>query len=327
MIAGMTYYQIAWYFLMYSFFGWCLEVIYHAVKAGKVINRGFLCGPLCPVYGFGVLAVFSMTKSVLPHLTGMAENTFTTERSLTGLLIVFAAGVILATAVELIAGWALDKLFHMRWWDYSKEPMNFRGYICVRFSIIWGLAIVFVVRIVQPMMEQSHTARLPVRCGIWVLAVLYLLLAADVAVTVMIVAGLNKKLKELDEVQREMKTVSDRLSCVLATGTMRAQENIEEARVQSALAKMEARDAVEEARGAFDDVVYETKQGLMNAQEEAKAALREKRETYTKRKAEIEERLFAGRIFGSGRILRAFPYLTHRNYEEIVEELRRKTGI
>ena len=53
MIAGMTYYEIASYFLIYSFIGWCVEVIYHAVKVGKVINRGFLCGPVCPVYGFG----------------------------------------------------------------------------------------------------------------------------------------------------------------------------------------------------------------------------------------------------------------------------------
>ena len=58
MIAGMTLYQIGWYFVMYSFLGWVVEVAYHAVTQGKVVNRGFLSGPVCPVYGFGMLFVF-----------------------------------------------------------------------------------------------------------------------------------------------------------------------------------------------------------------------------------------------------------------------------
>ena len=61
MIFGMTYYQICWYFLFYSFCGWVLEVIFHAAALGRIVNRGFLNGPICPVYGFGALAVFSLT--------------------------------------------------------------------------------------------------------------------------------------------------------------------------------------------------------------------------------------------------------------------------
>ena len=272
MFAGMTFYEILWYFLIYSFAGWCVEVIYHAVKTGKVINRGFLCGPLCPVYGFGVLMVFSVTKWALPTLTGMPESTFSTERSLAGLLIVFLAGVILATAVELFAGWILDMAFHMRWWDYTNEPMNLHGYICVRFSIIWGLAIVFVVRIIQPMIEAGAMFRVPERIGWWPLAVMYPVLLADFIVTVMIVAGLNKKLKELDDVQKEMKVVSDRLSYVLATGTIRTQQNVEEARVQTALAKMEMRDAADEAKDAFGDAVLEARTAWRDKADEAKDA-------------------------------------------------------
>ena len=68
MIAGMTYYQIFWYFMIYSFAGWCIEVIFHVFSVGKIINRGFLCGPVCPVYGFGVLSVFTVVYSVLPDI-------------------------------------------------------------------------------------------------------------------------------------------------------------------------------------------------------------------------------------------------------------------
>ena len=64
MICGMTYFQICLYFLFYSFGGWVVEVIFHAVTLGKVINRGFLNGPVCPVYGFGVLSVFALLNTL-----------------------------------------------------------------------------------------------------------------------------------------------------------------------------------------------------------------------------------------------------------------------
>ena len=121
MICGMTYYQICWYFLIYSFGGWALEVVYHAVACGKVINRGFLNGPVCPVYGFGVLSVFAMINTIQGGGYLMNDG------------MIFLFGVILATAVELIAGWLLDVCFHARWWDYSSKPLNLHGYICLEF--------------------------------------------------------------------------------------------------------------------------------------------------------------------------------------------------
>ena len=133
----MTYYQICWYFLIYSFGGWALEVVYHAVACGKVINRGFLNGPVCPVYGFGVLSVFAMMNTFQGSGYQLSDG------------MIFLFGVILATAVELIAGWLLDVCFHARWWDYSNKPLNFHGYICLEFSLIWGVAILLVVKIFQ----------------------------------------------------------------------------------------------------------------------------------------------------------------------------------
>ena len=145
MICGMTYYQIFWYFLIYSFGGWVIEVIFHAVALGKVVNRGFLNGPVCPVYGFGVLSVFAMINTLQSSGYQMSDG------------MIFLFGIILATVVELIAGWLLDVCFHARWWDYSDKPLNFHGYICLEFSIIWGLAIVLVVKVFQKYVE-NHTS-------------------------------------------------------------------------------------------------------------------------------------------------------------------------
>ena len=129
MICGMTYFQICLYFLIYSFGGWVVEVIFHAVALGKVINRGFLNGPVCPVYGFGVLSVFALLNTIQGSGRQMSDG------------MIFVFGIVLATAVELVAGWLLDVCFHARWWDYSDKPFNFHGYICLEFSLIWGLAI------------------------------------------------------------------------------------------------------------------------------------------------------------------------------------------
>ena len=64
MIGGLTIYEIVWFFMLYSFLGWVLEVVYHAVSNGEIVNRGFLNGPVCPIYGFGMVGVFTLFNSL-----------------------------------------------------------------------------------------------------------------------------------------------------------------------------------------------------------------------------------------------------------------------
>ena len=195
MICGMTYFQICLYFLVYSFGGWVVEVIFHAVALGKVINRGFLNGPVCPVYGFGVLSVFALLNTIQSGGHQMSEG------------MIFVFGFVLATAVELIAGWLLDVCFHARWWDYSDKPLNFHGYICLEFSLIWGLAIVMVVKVFQKYVENqvSHT---PATWEWVVIAILYAVYLTDFIVTVAVIRGLNKKLTRLDKVSSDLRMIS-----------------------------------------------------------------------------------------------------------------------
>ena len=312
MIAGMTYYQIFWYFMIYSFAGWCIEVIFHVFSVGKIINRGFLCGPVCPVYGFGVLSVFTVVYSVLPDIFHYPVEKLIGGDDIVGILLVFICGVVFATIVELSAGWMLDTAFHARWWDYSNEPFNFRGYICPRFSMIWGLACLLVVRVVQPAMANSLLLRIPERIGWPILGVLYVTFLADFVVTVMIVAGLNKKLRELDEVQRRMRIVSDGLSEKLGEGTMRAQTTIEEQRLQATLAKYEARDAMQNQKKKMQEKASQAKAQRRDSQERASA---------------LKEKILSGRFFGSRRILEAFPNMKHREYDAALMDVQRDLQI
>ncbi len=285
MIAGMTYYEMAGYFLVYSFLGWCLEVVYQAVKRGKVVNRGFLCGPVCPVYGFGVLAVFILTKSPLAERLGITGASLAQGNDLAGILILYVFGVLLATTVELLAGWLLDVLFHARWWDYSKEPFNFHGYICLCFSLIWGAAILFVVLILQPVIEMDSRLEIPPSVGWVILAVCYAILALDLLVTVMIVAGFNKKLSELDKLQQELRRVSDGLSQKLGNDTLKVEKNVSKVKDQ---AELKRRD--------LQTRINEKKQELMNSDA----------------------------FFGPKRLLKAFPDIRHRDYQDALNTLRAK---
>ena len=294
MICGMTYYQICWYFLIYSFGGWALEVVYHAVACGKVINRGFLNGPVCPVYGFGVLSVFAMM------------NTFQGSGYQLNDGMIFLFGVILATAVELIAGWLLDVCFHARWWDYSDKPLNFHGYICLEFSLIWGVAILLVVKVFQSFVEHHTSAHAPSIVGWMVVAILYALYLADLMVTVAVIQGLNRKLTRLDTIRANMRVISDKISDSLATTTIDTVQKVGEGKVQAALARAEFKEATEEKVNKSIETLRKNKADLQKEFDELSSS--------------IVEHTFVGQ----GRLIKAFPDMKHRDYLEVVQELKNK---
>jgi len=284
MICGMTYFQICLYFLIYSFGGWVVEVIFHAVALGKVINRGFLNGPVCPVYGFGVLSVFALLNTIQGSGRQMSDG------------MIFVFGIVLATAVELVAGWLLDVCFHARWWDYSDKPFNFHGYICLEFSLIWGLAIVMVVKVFQKYVE-AHALHTPATWEWIVIAVLYAVYLTDFIVTVAVIQGLNKKLTRLDKVRSDLRIVSDKLSDTLATTTIGTAQKV---------AAAELRDATAAQR------------------EKSIEMLRIKRAELQAQFEELSSSITNHTVVGQGRIIKAFPKMQHRDYSELIQELKKR---
>ena len=288
MICGMTYFQICLYFLIYSFGGWVVEVIFHAVALGKVINRGFLNGPVCPVYGFGVLSVFALLNTIQGSGRQMSDG------------MIFVFGIVLATAVELVAGWLLDVCFHARWWDYSDKPFNFHGYICLEFSLIWGLAIVFQKYV------EAHALHTPATWEWIVIAVLYAVYLTDFIVTVAVIQGLNKKLTRLDKVRSDLRIVSDKLSDTLATTTIGTAQKVGEGKVQATLAAAELRDATAAQR------------------EKSIEMLRIKRAELQAQFEELSSSITNHTVVGQGRIIKAFPKMQHRDYSELIQELKKR---
>ena len=176
-------------FFMFGFVGWLCEVAYAAVEQKKFVNRGFLNGPICPIYGFGVVLIYLAVKP----FTNMAA--------------IVIASMILGTLLELITGFVLEKVFHQKWWDYSNQPHNFRGYVCLRFSIVWGLAGAAIAKIIVPVSEDIINI-IPKTFSSVLVYVLLGLMAVDFIVTALSIVGLNRKLKNLEYVILKLKEES-----------------------------------------------------------------------------------------------------------------------
>ena len=178
-------------FFIYSFVGWVIEVIYYGITEGKFINRGFLAGPLCPVYGLGFYAAIWAFEPF--------KNNF---------FIIFFGMAAACTVVELIAGVILYHMFHMRWWDYSDYKLNFKGYICLRFFIYWGIAASLGIYVLHPAVKWliAHI-NTPVRYGLIIL--LTVILVADLVTTIVTIIGFKKKFEAIAKMTDGVKGVSD----------------------------------------------------------------------------------------------------------------------
>lgn len=129
------------YFFLYSIVGWVVETIYCSVGEKKFVNRGFLTGPMCPIYGTGA-TVFSVCLSPFYEKFGYSKWYI--------IVLVIFLGMLLADIVEFLTSVIMEKLFNARWWDYSKKKFNIQGRICLGHTIYWGIATGLFVYIVHP---------------------------------------------------------------------------------------------------------------------------------------------------------------------------------
>lgn len=218
-----TLYHLSWIFFIYGFFGWCVEVIFHAVSEGKFINRGFLIGPICPIYGFGVLAVVQCLEPIKDNL-----------------LLLFFGSFLLTSLLEFLTGFILEKFFKDKWWDYSNEPFNICGYVCIRFSLAWGLACVFIIDIIYPM-TMNAVSLIPFKAGIVILCIFYVLIFVDLAVTLTEALKLRKLLIFAENAEKSIRKVSDGIGEALTNRTLDAIEKIEEGKEVIELGKVKVR--------------------------------------------------------------------------------------
>ena len=198
-MASYHVYQLLWIFFVYSFIGWCGEAAMAAVRRHKFVNRGFVSGPLCPVYGAGAAAV----AVFLPELHDR-------------LFFLFLGGMIVTTFVEYLTGRLLELIFHRKWWDYSDEKFNLDGYVCLKNSAIWGLCSVLMICFFDPLLCRliDLIPRLAGNILLWILGVLLVIDAVGSGVAVL---GLKKKQSRITQITEELHKTSKLLENALTT--------------------------------------------------------------------------------------------------------------
>lgn len=279
----VSIYEQAGLFLIYAFLGWCVEVCYAAVTTGKVVNRGFLNGPVCPIYGVGMVGVILL-------LVPLSDRP----------PVLFLGGMIFCTLVELIGGWLLKKIFDTRWWDYSDKPFNLGGYICLSFSILWGLAVTFAVRLVHPTLLGLVRA-IPHTLGLVLLIVLYVLLAADLIMTLVTIIGIKRQMKELERVAGALHAVSDTISDHLGATAIAADARMDELRETGQEKVARQKEKVTAAVAASREKAEESRHRL----EDRMTELQARKEQLEARREHLAEELRSR--FGVRRLTAAFP--------------------
>lgn len=264
----MTVYYFVLYFFLYGFLGWCTEVIYAAFKEKKFVNRGFLNGPLCPIYGVGVVVVV--------YFLDMFRS---------NLVLLYVTSVILVTTLEWVTGFIMEKLFRHKWWDYSNIPLNLNGYVCLPFSLIWGVGCVLIVDFIHPAVH-SLMVHLPFKLGVVLMVLMGFGLIADIYVTVVGIAKINQRLDKMEKVAAELRELAENLGESLYKGVL------------DALAKKE------EVKQKFD------------VSESVAKRIQELKKNYND--------LAAKRTYVSGRLMRAFPKMNSKKYKEAWEDLRKR---
>ena len=196
-------------FFIYSFLGWVCETVYCSIGGRRFVNRGFLNGPLCPVYGFGALIV---VWAMQPFYKSV--------------LLTFVAGVVLTSILEYITGWLLETLFHLKLWDYSERFLNINGRVCLKNSLMFGILAVVTVFYIHPLFLKRIRA-IPQEWMILLTGFLLGLLIADLAVTIYTVLKMNGRLKQMQATAEELYVKAEVLRAELSENTRRFGEGVQ----------------------------------------------------------------------------------------------------
>ena len=125
-------------FIIYSNLGWLMEVTLKSIELKKFINRGFLIGPICPIYGYGCLLIIILLKNFTSNI-----------------VLLFFSSVIICSILEYLTSYIMEKLFKARWWDYSRRKYNINGRICLNTMIPFGLLGCLMMYVVNPFLESK----------------------------------------------------------------------------------------------------------------------------------------------------------------------------
>ncbi|WP_303863990.1 putative ABC transporter permease [Alkalibaculum bacchi] len=271
------------FWFIYSFLGWIVETLYCSIRQGSFADRGFLSGPICPIYGVGSIYVIFLVDPYVKTLGGL-----------------FLLSMVTTSILEYITSYIMEKLFAMRWWDYSERKFNINGRVCLENSIYFGILSILLINWIHPYISlfvQQISDTNKNYMSIFLFAIILL----DIAYSSNAAIKLNSRFKEIYVLKEEIRdaigrdNIEEKIEIFLAHGQRFIEEKHED--------WMEFKENINANINEFKDHVEVDLSTLP---------------LYKK----IKE-LQMGSKFSERRILRAFPKLKSLKYNDVLEELKR----
>lgn len=221
------WYEVIWLFFIYSFLGWGMEVVHAVYGNRKLVNRGFLNGIVCPVYGFSMIFLSVFMDSL--------KN---------GWFYLFLGCMIIGSVIELVTGLLLEKVFHIRLWDYSDMRFQVGGYVCLKYSILWGVFGTLLIKLVNPFL-LSILHNIPELVGGILLIVFTILLVLDTVTTIVVLCRGKKNATRMEEIADGFTQASDSLRNAI---TVKIEQRMQRAFPGQKKKDMESEEEKEEKR-------------------------------------------------------------------------------
>ncbi|MCR5398336.1 MAG: putative ABC transporter permease [Lachnospiraceae bacterium] len=193
-----TFIQLLFYFFIYCFVGWIWECTYCSVVERHLTNRGFMRGPVIPIYGCGTIVML------------LASAPFKDS-----IWLIFLSGAIGASMLELVTGTVMEAIFKVRYWDYSMAPLNIKGYVCAGASLGWGVAAVVLNRLIHPRVSALENL-MPPKCEQFALLIASIIFTADLALSVKAALDLRDILIRMENIKAEAQRMQRRVDVLLA---------------------------------------------------------------------------------------------------------------
>ena len=195
-----TYTVSQWllFFFIYCFMGWVWESCYVSAKSGKWVNRGFLHGPALPIYGSGAIVILVSTIGVRDSIP-----------------LIFLLGMLSSTILEFVTGYCMERMFGVRYWDYSKKPFNLMGHICLFSSVGWGIFSVLLVRIVHRPIE-GLVCMIPITISDIIAFVVAIAMTVDFTQSFNEAMDLKATIERIANSNQQIKTIAKRIEIASA---------------------------------------------------------------------------------------------------------------
>jgi uncharacterized membrane protein len=187
--------QLILFFFIYGFLGWLQECVVILIKEKRLTNRGFLTGPICPVYSIGAFVILLIT-------TPFSNN----------LILVFLTGMIGTTLVEYTTSVLMDFTFKTKWWDYTHHRFNYKGRICLSSSLFWGVLSVVLTKFLHPYVVVKIVEKIPMGLLMYLCVFLIIIFIADAIVSCITAVSMRKIVETAGRLKEQLTELTQQLS-------------------------------------------------------------------------------------------------------------------